>query len=265
MPLNLIACYAPFRASLLAGGFDPPPAGEWPAELVAAHVARNNDLIAATAEAVAAGEPVSYDNQISVDEEALTAYVEEVGGLTGLATEIERSATRQAAAYDSLGALSDSPMHVTIRDGGEIVHDGPIPIGAFIEGNAGFHLAAHHQQLDALHAPWLGDAPPEFDSYQFVMLVRSPTPPDLDDAASDALQRAHLGHFAKMRAAGFMTAAGPIRGGDEIAGICFYTAPDVATARALAEDDPAVKAGRFDVRAMDWYTAKGAVQFALGL
>ncbi len=46
------AVYAPFVASLLAGGFGPAAAdGEWPAELVAAHIARNNDLIAEVAEA----------------------------------------------------------------------------------------------------------------------------------------------------------------------------------------------------------------------
>jgi hypothetical protein len=37
-----------------------------------------------------------------------------------------------------------------IRDGGDIVNDGPIPIGRFIEGNASFHLDLHLEQLKAL-------------------------------------------------------------------------------------------------------------------
>ena len=61
------AVYAPFVASLLAGDFGPPADGEWPAELVAAHIARNNDLIAAAAEQVAAGQEVSYDNESGVE------------------------------------------------------------------------------------------------------------------------------------------------------------------------------------------------------
>lgn len=69
---SLEAAYAPFVASLRAGGFGPPTDGEWPAELIAAHIARNNDLIAEAAERVAAGEAVSYDNFIGVDETPLT-------------------------------------------------------------------------------------------------------------------------------------------------------------------------------------------------
>jgi uncharacterized protein YciI len=259
MKHHLAAAYAPFRATLLAGGFDAPPPGEWPAQLIAAHIARNNDLIAAVAEAVVGGETVSYDNASSVDEAELTRYVEEVGGMAGIIREVERSAARQAEAYDALAALAEVAVNVRIRDGGDIARDGPIPIGAFIEGNASFHLQAHHDQLSALRPAWIGAPPPEFDTYQLVLLTRAANPPDLDEAASSALQRAHLGHFAKMRAAGLMSAAGPIRGDDEIAGICFYTAGDVTEARALAEDDPAVRAGRFEIKAMDWYTAKGAI------
>ncbi len=59
---SLAAAYAPFTASLLAGGFDPPADGEWGAELVAAHIVRNNDLIAEAAEQVAAGADVAYDD-----------------------------------------------------------------------------------------------------------------------------------------------------------------------------------------------------------
>jgi hypothetical protein len=41
---SLTAAYAPLVASLLAGGFRDPEDG-WPAEVVAAHVAKNNDLM----------------------------------------------------------------------------------------------------------------------------------------------------------------------------------------------------------------------------
>ena len=95
---SVAAAYAPFVASLLAGGFRDPTDGGWPAELVAAHVARNNDLIAATAEEVAEGAEVAYDNASTVDDVDLAAYATSVGGLAGLAGEIERSAARLAAA-----------------------------------------------------------------------------------------------------------------------------------------------------------------------
>src|SRR5271166_759335 len=143
---SLDAAYAPFVASLLAGGFGRPAEG-WPAELIAAHVARNNDLIAETAEEVVAGRDVSYDNAATVDEVELASYADNAGGLTGLAHEVERSAARLAAAGAALGDRAGTLVHVLIRDSGEIVQDGPIPIGAFVEGNATFHLNLHLDQL----------------------------------------------------------------------------------------------------------------------
>ena len=257
---SLEAAYAPFVASLLAGGFYDPPDRGWTAELVAAHVARNNDLIAETAELVAEGAQVSYDNARTIDETELASYAASVGGLAGLAGEVERSAARLEAARDALGAKAGTLVPVIIKDGGETVQDGPVPIGAFIEGNATFHLDLHHKQIKALEPARDPAVPPtEFDTYQLVLLVNAPDAPDLDEQTRSALGLQHLGHFAKMRAAGFLKVAGPVNEDAEIAGICLYQAGSVERARKLAEDDPAVRAGRFVVRAMTWHTQKDAM------
>lgn len=255
------AVYAPFVASLLAGGFGPPADGEWPAELVAAHIARNNDLIAEVAEQIAAGQEVSYDNRDGVDDAELARYAQDAGGLAGLAREVERSAGRLARARDALGDRAGTPVQVIIRDHGQIVRDGPMTIGAFIEGNASFHLDLHLEQLKALELNPESGPPDDFDQYQLVLLERSPEAPELDDEADERLQRQHLGHFAKMRRAGLMTVAGPVRGDDTIAGICVYRADTPERARELAQDDPAVRAGRFNVRVMDWFTAEDAIRW----
>jgi|SRR5271165_1777036 len=258
---SLSAAHAPFIASLLAGGFSRPAGDGWPAELIAAHVARNNDVIAETAERVAAGLDVSYDNEATVDRGELASYADRAGGLTGLAREVERSAARLAAAADGLGGRAGTVVHVLIRDNGEIVQDGPIPIGAFIEGNATFHLDLHLNQLKSLEPVREPGPPSEFDTYQLVLLVSAPDAPVLDTEASAALGRQHQGHFAKMRAAGYLLVAGPIDDDDEIAGICLYRAGSVQQARKLAEDDPAVRSGRFVVRVMTWHTEKGALSW----
>jgi hypothetical protein len=262
MPASFEACYAPFVATLLGGRFGSPPDGEWPAELVAAHVARNNDLIAEVAEKISAGREVSYDNAAGVDDAELAAYAASAGGLAGLAREVERSAARLARARDALGGLAGTPVHVIIRDHAEIVANGPLTIGAFIDGNASFHLDLHHDQLRALDLATEAEPPADFDQYQLVLLERSPAAPELAEDASEALQRQHLGHFAKMRRAGLMTVAGPIGGDDTIAGICIYRAGTPERARHLAEDDPAVRAGRYVVRVMDWYTGQGALRWS---
>ena len=259
MMANLEAAYAPLRASLLSGGFADPESGAWSAELVAAHLVINNDAIAGAAEALVRGEEVAYDNALSVDEANLSRYAAAVGGLAGLADELQRSASRLDHAYRALGHRAATSIQVRIRDGQEIAYDGPMPIGAFMEGNATRHLELHHDQLKALHGPWVADPPDEFDTYQLIILTRAANRPQLDDADGDSLQRQHLGHFSKMRAAGYMTVAGPVEGDDDIAGICIYRARSVEEARLLAEDDPSVRAGRLEVRTMTWLTARGAL------
>jgi uncharacterized protein YciI len=260
---SLEAAYAPFVASLRAGGFRQPDDGGWRAELIAAHVARNNDLIAQTAEQVAAGAEVSYDNASTTDESELASYAESAGGLAGLAAEVERSAARLAAAGQALGGRAGQLVPVRITDNGQVVQDGPVPIGAFVQGNASGHLELHLRQLKELEPVRDPAQPPsEFDTYQLILLQVAPGRPDLDEEASAAIRRQHLGHFAKMAAAGYLKVAGPIDEDDEIAGICIYQAGSAERARKLAEDDPAVRAGRFVVRAMTWYTQRGAASFS---
>ena len=149
---SIESAYAPFVAELREGGFSEPADG-WPAELVAAHVTRNNDFIAEMAERIAAGEQPTYDNAKAIDMALLRAYADEVGGITGLADAIEASARRLAAARAALDETTEGHMlPAIIRDGDDIVNDGPIPIGRFIEGNASFHLDRHLEQLKALRS-----------------------------------------------------------------------------------------------------------------
>ena len=67
--------YEPFVAALRRGGFKAPADG-WPAELVAAHVARNNDLVSDVAEQLVIGLRPSYDNRSAVDESELQALAD---------------------------------------------------------------------------------------------------------------------------------------------------------------------------------------------
>jgi uncharacterized protein YciI len=258
--LNIEAAYAPFVAALLAGGFQAPPEGEWSAEMVAAHLVRNNDLIADAAEKMAAGTVIAYDNAGSIDDESLTRLVEIAGGVVGLAREVERSAVRLNRSYLALGdAKIGAELHVVIADHGATVRNGPMSIGSLIEGNAGFHLDMHHEQLRALQPLSVAEPPAEFDSYQLVLLVRRTDAPDLAEDAAATLQGQHLAHLNNVRATGYMAASGPIRNDDELAGICIYQAGSLEKARRLAEDDPKVRSGHLAVRVFTWVTAKGAL------
>jgi hypothetical protein len=142
--------YRAFADTLRAGGFSQPDTG-WDASLIAAHVAANNDSIASVAEEIAAARHPSYDNAETIDDERLREIASAAGSPEGLAGLIETSAARLARAWELLGPeLGQIEVPVKIADGGQVVRDGPIPIRAFIEGNATVHLRLHLDQLRAL-------------------------------------------------------------------------------------------------------------------
>jgi hypothetical protein len=142
--------YRIFADTLRAGGFNQPDTG-WDASLIAAHVAANNDSIAAVAEEIAAARHPFYDNAEMIDDERLREIASAAASLEGLAGLIETSAARLAQAWELLGPEAGQiEVPVKIADGGQVVRDGPIPIRAFIEGNATFHLQLHLEQLRAL-------------------------------------------------------------------------------------------------------------------
>lgn len=149
---SIETAYAPFVAALREGGFAAPAEG-WPAELVAAHVSRNNDLIAEAAERIVSGEQPTYDNKAAVDDAELRSYADGVDGLAGLADAVETSARRLATAWAALDEATEGYLlPAVIVHGGTVVNDEPIPIRKFIEGNATFHLDMHFNQLNALRS-----------------------------------------------------------------------------------------------------------------
>ena len=263
--------YGPFVAALREGGFVAPTEG-WSAELVAAHVSRNNDLISEAAEQIIAGEEPSYDNSAAVEDAELGPYADLFDGLGALADAVETSARRLAAAWAALGEVRGTYLlPALIRDAGTVVNEEPIPIRKFIEGNASFHLDLHFAQLKALrqvtvetpHAPPTAAPPTEFDTYQLVLLCRPENLPEADESTGDRLQAQHLGHLAAMREAGHLKVAGFLddQPDDSWRGICLYQATSLQEAHRLAELDPAVRAGVLSVEVMTWYTPKGALDF----
>jgi uncharacterized protein len=112
--------------------------------------------------------------------------------------------------------------------------------------------------------PRTAEPPDEFDVYELVVLRRPKDAPVIDDAAAELLQRQHLGHFASMKEAGFLKVSGPLdnQPDESWRGICLYQVGSLDEARRLAESDPAVRAGRFSIDVMNWYTKRGALSFS---
>jgi uncharacterized protein YciI len=106
-------------------------------------------------------------------------------------------------------------------------------------------------------------AAPDFEKYQLVLLVRGPGYSPGESPALQELQKAHLAHLQAMAESGKMVIAGPF--GDQpdpaYRGLCLYRVGSVEEARALAEADPMVKAGRLRALAMTWYVERGHMAF----
>ena len=105
----------------------------------------------------------------------------------------------------------------------------------------------------------------ELEQFAFVLLRRGPRAAEFSDVELEALQAQHLAHLDEMAARGKLVAAGPFsdQPDDSLRGLCFY-ATSVEEARALAERDPSVRAGRLAVDVMTWWTKKGSVSFHRG-
>jgi hypothetical protein len=98
-----------------------------------------------------------------------------------------------------------------------------------------------------------------FDNYSVALLLMRHDAPELSEEEADALQDAHMAHLANLHEAGQLLVAGPLFD-DFYRGLTIF-AVDVETTRRLLAADPAVIAGRFDVKVAHWMVPGGATHF----
>ena len=90
-----------------------------------------------------------------------------------------------------------------------------------------------------------------------LVLLWAGTVRDQDEAEEDRLQHEHLRHLFTMRNDGMLLLNGPVLDDSDLAGIGIYAGEDHDVVRALAEDDPSVKAGRLRVDVRPWFGIPG--------
>lgn len=71
------------------------------------------------------------------------------------------------------------------------------------------------------------------------------------------IQEGHMAHMKKSHEAGKLVLAGPFADNSEIRGILIYKTANLEEARGIAEQDPAVLAGRLQVEMHPWMVQKG--------
>ncbi len=101
--------------------------------------------------------------------------------------------------------------------------------------------------------------PPQFDNeqYQFGLLVRGPKSDGGDTTEIQKLQAGHMANINKMAQAGKLFAAGPILDNGDLRGIFIFRAASIDEAKALAADDPMIKAERLKLEILPWFGSKG--------
>ncbi|MDX1636621.1 MAG: YciI family protein [Balneolaceae bacterium] len=101
------------------------------------------------------------------------------------------------------------------------------------------------------------DSTVTMQKYFVVFLKAGPTRNHTKEEA-EKIQQQHLDYLSEVYLQGHTSIAGPFAGDGEIRGIVIYNTATVDQARALAEQDPAVQAGRLTVEVHPWWAAKGS-------
>jgi len=81
------------------------------------------------------------------------------------------------------------------------------------------------------------------------------TPEKTEETAKN--QEAHMANIGRLAEEGKLILAGPFAGNDDLRGLFLFDVTTVEEARALADTDPAVQAGRLRVDLIQWYGPKG--------
>ena len=104
--------------------------------------------------------------------------------------------------------------------------------------------------------------PERFDEHTIIFLVRPADAPPFSEEELDRLQTEHLTYLRGLKDEGVLIANGPLDDQTDIRmrGISIYALP-LERALELANDDPMVHAGRFEIRGAQWLTAEGTIRF----
>ena len=102
----------------------------------------------------------------------------------------------------------------------------------------------------------------KFDRHTVILLKLRPDAPAMSEEEAADLQDRHLAHGAALQDSGVILARGPLVDQDDVSlrGFSVWSC-DAETARAHAEQDPAVVAGRLAVSVMGWMTVAGNMDF----
>ena len=101
----------------------------------------------------------------------------------------------------------------------------------------------------------------ELETFELVLLRRPPDTPSYDDETLERIQREHLAFHTSLRDAAHVVTNGPVQDQPDqsLRRLVFYRTGSLEEAHRLAEEDPAVVAGRLDAEVMTWWCPPGTM------
>jgi hypothetical protein len=141
-------------AATVADVADPipaPPAGEWNADQVLAHVSLISAATIAAASCVASGANTTYDNRTAQDIWTIERVIALAGSNAGLRERIRLQRDALCALGPALSeAELDTLVPALLLSNGKVLVDQPMPLRGIITGLAEAELPGHTKQLLAL-------------------------------------------------------------------------------------------------------------------
>ncbi len=96
----------------------------------------------------------------------------------------------------------------------------------------------------------------DLDTYQFGLLRKGANHGTGTKEEADKVQAGHMANINKMAASGKLMAAGPMADNGDLRGIFLFKTASLEEAKAMAAEDPAIKAGRLRMDIFTWYGPK---------
>jgi hypothetical protein len=142
-------------AATVAGSGDAtpvPPAGEWNADQILAHVTLVNAVTITAISRVAGGESATYDNRMALDAWTIERAIAAAGGNAGLRDRIRLQADALCALGERMLSEAELSAQVptVLLSNGTVLVDQPVPLRDLIAGLADVELPGHAEQLMAL-------------------------------------------------------------------------------------------------------------------
>ncbi|MEK6321976.1 MAG: YciI family protein [Acidobacteriota bacterium] len=103
------------------------------------------------------------------------------------------------------------------------------------------------------------EQPLKMTTYYFAFLRRGPKWTAQRTPETDKLQADHMAHINSMARSGKLVIAGPFENAGDYAGVFVFKVNSIEEAKALAESDPAVKAGRLVIDVHPWLVPQGSL------